>query len=756
MIRKLKVILLTVVLIFFIGTYCASTARAADKVSGDFKYKVTGDTVTITKYIGEKRDVTVPSKINGKTVTKIGYRAFEHHEDYWIERIKFPKGIIEIDKYAFFGSNIKSITIPGKVKRISAYAFAECQDLEEVILPEKLLYIDAYAFYYCRNLKRIDFPSSLIQIGESAFEACEDLKSIIIPNSVSKLGINIFNRCKKINQVSLPSNLKYIPGGLFFGCSRLVEITIPDTVEKIGSAAFASTNLSKINIPSKVTEINDRVFDGCIKLKDIKLPDKITRIGKEAFRGCTLLTNVQIPQGVTLIGASAFEGCSGIKKITIPEGITKFNDYLFKDCKNLTQITISQKLTNLGKGTFQGCINLKEVAIPDGIKTIDEYTFDQCTGLLSITIPDSVTKIGKMAFSNCSKLKDVKLSNNLKTLDKGAFYNCSSLQRITLPDSLELLSVYKVEDQPFGRCTALTKIQIGENNNVYETQNGILYNKGKTMLIYCPPAWEGEYIIPDTVTTILPAAFAYQSKLESIIIPDTVTDICSEAFIWAKSVKNITLPKNIKEINSNTFSGSGVISLTIPEGVTDLSWSAFDSCEALKELYLPKSLKGEYEMLQRYGEFSGRFEGCTMLEKIEVAEGNKYYIDIEGVLYYKEYNKKDKITYKKLLYYPPGKKDTTYTLPENTTIEIHAFNNCKNLRKVIMPEGFKYFENYFYQCENIDVYMPRSISNFIDEAHIPDFPFFGDCKNCYVVAYKDSKVYKYCKKFDIPCKIRKS
>ncbi|MDO5151049.1 MAG: leucine-rich repeat domain-containing protein [Oscillospiraceae bacterium] len=76
------------------------------------------------------------------------------------------------------------------------------------------------------------------------------------------------------------------------------------------------------------------------------------------------------------------------------------------------------------------------------------------------------------------------------------------------------------------------------------------------------------------------------------------------------------------------------------------------------------------------------FEEFTGLKKFEVSEGNDELASEDGVLF-----DKDKKT---LLKYPAGKADEEFTVPEGVeTIAPHAFDGCKNLKKVELPESVK-------------------------------------------------------------------
>ncbi len=60
----------------------------------DYEYEISGNSVTITKYIGSAANIAVPQKIEGKVVKKIGGGAFSGTE---VEAVKIPEGVEEIE-----------------------------------------------------------------------------------------------------------------------------------------------------------------------------------------------------------------------------------------------------------------------------------------------------------------------------------------------------------------------------------------------------------------------------------------------------------------------------------------------------------------------------------------------------------------------------------------------------------------------------------------------------------------------------------
>ena len=213
-----------------------------------------------------------------------------------------------------------------------------------------------------------------------------------------------------------------------------------------------------------------------------------------------------------------------------------------------------------------------DVVIPSEIEghpvtTIDDYAFDECTNLKSITIPESVTKIGVIY---------------------GVLFTSN--------------------------CKNLTDINVDDKNEYYSSEDGVLFNKDKSVLLRYPEGKKGAYSIPDGVKTIDAYAFRNCEGLTSVNIPDSVTDIVSWAFSNCIGLTSITIPDSVRgSFGEYTFSGcsgltsvtigkgvteigpwafadcTGLTSITIPEGVTDIIWGAFTRCTGLTSVIITSS-----------------------------------------------------------------------------------------------------------------------------------------------------------------------
>jgi len=110
----------------------------------------------------------------------------------------------------------------------------------------------------------------------------------------------------------------------------------------------------------------------------------------------------------------------------------------------------------------------------------------------------------------------------------------------------------------FAGCTNLTAITVDAGNSMYSSQNGVLYNKDKT-IIFAYPAGKTEtsFTIPNSVTSIEWGAFAGCTNLTSVTIGNSVTGIWSSAFEGCTSLTSVTFQGTITKSNFMSFAFDG-------------------------------------------------------------------------------------------------------------------------------------------------------------------------------------------------------
>ena len=171
-------------------------------------------------------------------------------------------------------------------------------------------------------------------------------------------------------------------------------------------------------------------------------------------------TTPPTPTGSKLIaydrntGAETILECDGNPTLTSAE--TRDNHYV--EWGNASAMTIGDCVTSIEGANFWRSVPSYLVALnlPSSLTYIGDSAFSSFISLPNVTIPSGVTSIGNSAFGNCSGLTSVTFANGsqLTTLD-GSFGSCRALSSITLPNSLTTIG-----KNTFYACTSLTSITI--------------------------------------------------------------------------------------------------------------------------------------------------------------------------------------------------------------------------------------------------------------------------------------------------------
>ena len=265
--------------------------------------------------------------------------------------------------------------------------------------------------------------------------------------------------------------------------------------------------------------------------------------------------------------------------------------------KGIEEYCIIPECEIIGENAFYGCERLQQIYIPESTTSIRQFAFFYCTGLASITIPNSVTSIGGSAFENCTGLKEfiVSAQNQNYSTQDGVLFDKNKTTIIQYPQGKSGTyiipnSVTSIESSAFYDCTGLKEIIVSAQNQNYSTQDGVLFDKNKTTIIWFPKGKSGSYTIPNSVTSIGNSDFAYCTGLTSVTIPNSVTSIGGGAFSYCTGLTSVTIPNSVTSIGQFAFRDcTGLTSITIPNSITSIKAYTFDGC-GLTSVSIPNSV----------------------------------------------------------------------------------------------------------------------------------------------------------------------
>ena len=185
-------------------------------------------------------------------------------------------------------------------------------------------------------------------------------------------------------------------------------------------------------------------------------------------------------------------------------------------------------------------------------------------------------------------------------ISPGAFYECDSLQIINLPTSLKCIEDGDYENDIRGAFENCTSLQ-----SVFFAE-------------------------PSNLEYIGEEAFFFCDSLSSVVLPDSLKSIGLSAFEHCLSLKELVLPQDLQHIGQNAFTDAGLTTMHIPKDLVDFH----------------------------------RWNFMTNITEFTVEEGNPLYKAYDGALYYYGSEGFSWNNEWHLLFYPYGKDDDIYVIPD--------------------------------------------------------------------------------------------
>lgn len=516
--------------------------------------------------------VTIPSEVNGYTVTALGNLAF------------------------YNCINLTTIIVPNTVQDMGCNTFDSCSGLTSVNIPEGVTSIRTGLFRGCTSLASISIPNSVTAIGSRAFSGCTSLVSINIPNSVESIGNTAFSGCTGLTSITSEiedpfavdenvfkyydtetETIKPLPATLYvpFGTKSKYEaaegwnvLTIKEAWEddpaafvaesangidmlfkivdeenkkcQVGLGSYAAVNANttgKVVLPITangydVTAIADNAFAD-INIEKVGIPNTILSIGENAFKNCgennsfTVESYIEEPYDIP---ENTFTGIPSDASLTILYG-TKEKYLNAQGWTSFSQIDDDRAIVNGIYYALASDENSEDVALTESSPEWSVYEGD---AIISETFT-----IGEKTFT-------------VVGIDDNTFCN-SQITSVSIPET-----VHSIGSQAFGNCTQLLAV------NSYITEpwdfNAEFSNLPTDATLYVPYGLKNVY---ENISTW--NAFA---SIEEMEIPDTdVSEMDYVLYIEdAEAIPDGGHATLVVKMKNNFVSSGFGFNLYLPEG----------------------------------------------------------------------------------------------------------------------------------------------------------------------------------------------
>lgn len=365
--------------------------------------------------------------------------------------------------------------------------------------------------------------------------------------------------------------------------------------------------------------------------------------------------------------------------------------FLTKTVEGGVEITgLSEKAQLNGDGAL-------DLVLPSTIRgtkvvAVADKAFLNCEPLRSVVVPEGVETIGAYAFCYCQKLRNVVLPESVKSIGSVAFYDCVALEGFFIPANVETIG-----SCAFAKSSGF--IEVAPNNRNYSSEEGVLFDKKKEVLLHVPIFPFSTALEQSEFTKLLESAVETGVLPTWVFtdyrIPHTVKKIDDCTFLNSRDVKRVFIHKGVEKIGDLAFAGSGiqvkvdpqsakysseagilfdkaratllhfpgdkaVQSYAIPNTIKTIDFGAFYNCSSLEEIDIPESV----ERISAWAFFA-----CSSLKEIVLPNTVKEYGDWA---------------------FAWCKELKSATIPDGVqTIGKHAFYECPSLSEPVMPKSVK-------------------------------------------------------------------
>ena len=502
----------------------------------------------------QKEDASVPSSLDGHTVTGIGHDAFGHYN-----------GMISC--------HAKSLYIPASITFMGVNPFRGWYTLETIT---------------------VDAANPRFEVVDGALYDAVDRRLVFCPLTIEgsftvKEGTRVIGAMAFGEWDSWGSR----------GCS-IEQVFLSDSVEEIGDYAFSLSAVQSINLPSSLKSIGECAFSNT-PLTEITFNDGLESIGAFAFE-YTDITSVTLPESLVTISADAFTGCKSLTEINASERVkemlrVKPEDYILYELDADGNATVTgicfatddktlvipstldgHPVTGIGKDAFS---RLNEVswtpwqptclALPASITFIDPASFQMNRSHITDIIVDPANE-------NYESVDGVLYDRKNHVLLACLYRNSYEDRTVRVKEGTRAIGEYAFCGKEPWDLFGNSRIAVILPESLTEIREGAFANCELDVIE-----------IPSGVKMISPHAFEH-ARMNSLMFDEGTQTIGYSAFYNALIRSKVLLPPSLERIEAEAFNSARMPCITLNEGLQYIGDNAFAENYGYDEISLPDSL----------------------------------------------------------------------------------------------------------------------------------------------------------------------
>lgn len=365
-----------------------------------------------------------------------------------------------------------------------------------------------------------------------------------------------------------------------------------------------------------------------------------------------------------------------------------------------------------------------------------------------LELPSTVTEIKEMSvpFGDNVRLKEVDVGKDhpLWHTEEGVLYTRDMSTLLFCPPARTDTLYVKEQTVSLSPAFALGgPCKVAEGHPVFESAGGVLYARGGEYLLACPSTYEGTFVVSEPVRDIGIYAFWSCSRItgfkvaeknRTFMAKDGVLFNRGGSVLYAFPGKRrgvYCVPEHVTSVRAAAFAANvGLNKLVFRSALDAQSLMPF-VCRGVKDIRLPGVSRADSHVLtvQEATDVQRLFSGCEALERVEIVHARPSLYAKAGVVY-SDSLQTDTGYNRALLFCPVAKKGAIQVKPGTEVIYTDACRRCRNLTSAWFPKEMRKVSSFaFEHCSAL-----RRVDGLPDGAQIEECAFAG-CVDLKAIAW---------------------